>query len=96
MSYFTVSQEQIAQFREDGFLMIENMFSQEEIALAEKIARADKEKATQVRASKDTQGGESRLWLTSGTHREDSYNGFCHGQRIVRTMEKLLDNEAFL
>lgn len=96
MSYFTVSQEQIAQFREDGFLMVANMFSREEIDLAEKIARADKEKAAQVRASMDTKGGESRLWLTSETDREDIYNGFCHGLRIVGTMEKLLDDEVYL
>ncbi len=59
MSYFSVSAEQITQFRQDGFLLVENMFDAEEIGLLSRIARADREKAAQVRTTKDTQGGES-------------------------------------
>ena len=96
MNYFSVSQEQIKQFGRDGFLMVERLFDAREIGLLEKIARADKEKASQVNTARDARGGESRLWLSSETGREDIYNGFCHGRRIIDTMEKLLDDEVYL
>ena len=96
MNYFSVSQEQIKQFGRDGFLMVERLFDAREIGLLEKIARADKEKASQVNTARDARGGESRLWLSSETGREDIYNGFCHGRRIINTMEKLLDDEVYL
>ena len=46
-----------------------------------KIGRADTEKAKTVRAAKDAQGGESKLWLTSDV-KEDIYNAFAHGHTL--------------
>ena len=91
---FQISEAQIARFHEDGFLFVENLFDAEEMELLLKIGRADSEKTALVRAVKDAQGGESKLWLTAETDREDIYNGFCHGRRLVDTMEKLLGDDG--
>lgn len=93
---FSVSNAQIAQFQRDGFLMVPQLYDAEEMDLLLKIARADEEKAAIVRATKDADGGESKLWLTSDTDRDDVYNALCHGQRMVDTMAKLMGDEVYL
>ena len=74
MNTFQVSDAQIAQFQEDGFLMVEDLYDQEEMDLLLKIAKADPEKREMVRALNDNQGGQSKIWLTSDTEQEDIYN----------------------
>src|SRR5713226_7385085 len=96
MSRLQVTKDLIAQFQRDGYLLLPRLFDTEEMELLLRIGRADQEKAEQIHAAKDTQGGVARLWLTSDTHREDIYNGFCHCHRMVDTMESLMGDEVYL
>ena len=96
MYTYQLTDKQIAQFQEDGYLMVERLFDQEEMDLLLKIGKADQEKAALVHATKDAQGGESKLWLTSDTDRDDIYNGFCHCHRVVDTMEQVMNDEVYL
>lgn len=95
MAKFKLSKEQVGAFQRDGYIMIENLFDAEEMDLLLKIGRADQTKIKMVHAAKDTQGGESKLWLTSDLT-EDIYNGFVHCHRIADTMEKVLHDEVYL
>jgi len=95
-SFYTITDDDAAQFDRDGYLFVEDLYEAEEIELLSAIGRADEEKAELVHAAVDTKGGESKLWLTSDIDREDIYNGFCHGRRIVDTMERLLADEVYL
>jgi ectoine hydroxylase-related dioxygenase (phytanoyl-CoA dioxygenase family) len=61
-----------------------------------KIGKADQEKIALIHAMADKEGGTSKLWLTSETEREDIYNAFCHGRRIVGSMERLMGDEVYL
>ncbi|MFH1568213.1 MAG: phytanoyl-CoA dioxygenase family protein, partial [Gemmatimonadota bacterium] len=96
MPRFSPTPEHVAQFQQDGFLLVEGLYDPEEVDLLLKIGRADQEKASLVRARLDARGQESKLWLTSETGREDVYNAFCHGRRLVDTMERLLGDEVYL
>lgn len=96
MPTFVPTADQVTQFKRDGFLMVPDLYTPEEVELLLKIGRADQEKAAIVHAARDTQGGESKLWLTSDIDRQDIYNGFCHGRRLVETMEQLMDDEVYL
>ncbi|MBI1336462.1 MAG: phytanoyl-CoA dioxygenase family protein [Phycisphaera sp.] len=96
MKPFHATQSQVEQFQNDGYIMVEDLFTPREMELLLNIGRADQEKAKQVHAAKDTQGGESKLWLDSDTQRQDIYNGFCHSHRVVDTMAKLLRDEVYL
>src|SRR6266571_1585493 len=88
--------DQIAQFQQDGYLLVPRLFDTEEMELLLKIGRADQEKNAQVHAVADTEGGTSKLWLTADTERQDIYNGFCHSRRIVDAMERLMGDEVYL
>ena len=93
VSTFQVGQDQIHQFRQDG---VEDLYTPEEMDLLLHIGRTDPEKNEMVHASKDTDGRESKLWLTSDTDRDDIYNAICRGRRQVDTMEALMDDEVYL
>ena len=93
---FKLTEKQERQYQQDGYLMVENLYEQEEMDLLLAIARADQEKAALVRAAEDTKGRESKLWLTSDIDREDIYNAICHGHRMVDTLEKLMREEVYL
>ena len=64
---FQVSPAQIEQFQQDGYLIVEDLYSPEEMQLLLNICKNDTEKAEMVHAPKDTQVRESKLWLTSDT-----------------------------
>ncbi|MSR83864.1 MAG: phytanoyl-CoA dioxygenase family protein [Candidatus Latescibacteria bacterium] len=93
---FRVEKSLAAQFAQDGFIMVRTLFDAEEMDLLLKIGKADQEKAELVHAAIDAEGRESKIWLTSETERQDIYNGFCHGRRIVDAMEKLMGDEVYL
>ncbi len=96
MNRFQVTGDQITQFQQDGYLLVPALFDAEEMELLLKIGKADQEKTAKIHAVADTEGGTSKLWLTAETDRQDIYNGFCHGRRIVETMERLMGDEVYL
>jgi hypothetical protein len=93
---FQASPAQIEQFQRDGYLMVEDLYTPEEMELLLNIGKTDSEKAEMVHAPKDAEGRESKLWLTSDTEREDIYNAICHGHRLVDTMEAVMLDEVYL
>ena len=93
---FQLTIENKRKFQEDGYLLVEDLYDQEEMDLLLSIGKNDQEKASLVRAAEDTEGRESKLWLTSDTDREDIYNAICHGHRMVDTLEDMMDDEVYL
>ena len=93
---FQVSPAQIEQFQQDGYLIVEDLYSPEEMQLLLNIGKNDTEKAEMVHAPQDTPGRGGKLWLTSDTEREDIYNAICHGRRLVDTMEAVMLDEVYL
>jgi ectoine hydroxylase-related dioxygenase (phytanoyl-CoA dioxygenase family) len=93
---FKVTDEQIKQFQQDGYILVPGLYDAEEMELLMQIGKSDQEKAAQIRGMKDASGAESKIWLTDETDREDIYNAFVHGHRMVDTMEALMDDEVYL
>ncbi|MDA0839450.1 MAG: phytanoyl-CoA dioxygenase family protein [Planctomycetota bacterium] len=95
MQNFQLSEEQISQFNQDGYLMVESLFDEEETDLLLRFAKADMTKIDRVHAAKDTEGRESKLWLTSDA-KEDLYNAFVRCPRLAGTIERLMNDEVYL
>jgi ectoine hydroxylase-related dioxygenase (phytanoyl-CoA dioxygenase family) len=89
-----LSAEQIAQFHEDGYLLLPQYFDAEEVAMLLQTARTDREMLEHNIPVKDTAGRESRLslWNYPG---EDIYGMFARGNRIVTGAEQLLGGEVY-
>ena len=80
-------------FHQDGYLIVKNFFSSEEIKKLYSIATSDvvvKDNATNVT---DSSGKNSKLtlWFTPG---EDVYSMMLRSERMVDAASKLLDSDA--
>lgn len=94
MTPFVLSDAQLANYHEDGFLIVERLFDAEEIALLRNIARADQELDRQAASRRDGQGGVIRLSLRNELA-DDIYSAFVRCRRIAGTMERLLGGEVY-
>ena len=83
----------VKQFQEDGYLIVKNFYSSQEIQKLYSIATTDavvKDNATNVT---DSSGKNSKLtlWFTPG---EDVYSMMLRSQRMVDAATKLLDSDS--
>ena len=95
MSRFVCDESHVREFEEKGYLHVPGMFDEEEIGLLRDIARADQEKLESSRDANDASGRPSKIWLSS-EYREDVYNAFIRCPRMAGTMDRLLNDEAYL
>jgi ectoine hydroxylase len=91
---FTLSDSQLAQFHQDGYLIVARLFDREEIDLLGRIARADHELVQQSAGRRDGDGGIVRLSVRNALD-DDIYSAFVRCRRIVEAMERLLDGEVY-
>lgn len=91
---YPLSEQQIQSFHEDGFLVVLDLFDHEETELLLSSAKADvlvREHAFNV---KDKSGKNSKLslWNHPG---DDIWGTVCRCNRIVASMEQLLEGEVY-
>lgn len=95
MAGFQLTPGHVAAFQRDGFFIAENLLDAEEVAHLRQIARADKE-MTENRASRaDGEGGAVELVVKNELPEDSIYGAIVRSERIVRAMEKLLDDEVY-
>src|SRR5947207_9218414 len=94
MTAFTLTDDQVARFHEDGFFLVESLFDAEEIDLLRRIARADHQLVERAAGRRDGQGGVVKL-LVENELADDIYSAFVRCRRIVDTMERLLGGEVY-
>lgn len=94
MSVYQLTDGQIAEFSEDGYLIVHGLFDEEEIDLLYRIGKSDHALAQEAGERLDAAGGVSKLALR-GELREDIYSAFVRCHRIVNSMEQLLGGEVY-
>jgi len=89
-----LDQQQQAQFHQDGFVIVRQLFDQEEIDLLRESAKSDKAIEDNAFAKDDGEGGRIRLalWNHPG---DDIYGQFARCKRVVDSIEALLDDEIY-
>jgi ectoine hydroxylase len=94
MAKGVISQEEVRQYHEDGFLLIKEMLSPEEIGLLSRAAREDRILDQQSYGQADGEGGTVRLSLWN--HPTDTiYGAVARCESIVGSAEKLLGDEVY-
>jgi ectoine hydroxylase len=91
---FSISDDHLYRFHEDGYFIAERLFDAEEIDLLGQIARADHRLSQQAASRRDGQGGAIRLRVDNELN-DDIYAAFVRCRRLVDTMERLLDGEVY-
>ena len=89
-----LSDSQLAEYRRDGFLIVRQMFTPEEITLLGDTARRDKALDEHAIDRADSQGTASRLALWN--HPGDNiYGMFARSDTMVGAMSQILDDEPY-
>ena len=94
MPAFAITDNQIAQFHNDGFILVPEIFDTEEVALLRNIARADQRLMAETAKRLDAEGGVTTLSLRNDLP-EGIYSAIVRSRRMVDTMEKLLGGEVY-
>ena len=89
-----LTDSEVSRYRETGFVVIRQMFDQDEIGLLRRAAKRDKELDAHSVGRRDGEGGKVRLSLWN--HPGDTiYGTFARCESIVRSVEHLLGGEVY-
>jgi ectoine hydroxylase-related dioxygenase (phytanoyl-CoA dioxygenase family) len=89
-----LSNGQIAEYHEQGFVLARGFFDAAEIALLHRAAKEDRELDRHSFARADGEGGQVRLSLWN--HPGDSiYGMFARSESLVRSAEQILEGEVY-
>ena len=83
-----------ADYERDGFVVVNNLLSREEVELLSAIARADQVLAERAASRKDGANGVIRLSLSNDLG-DDIYSAIVRSRRIVGRMERFLGDEVY-
>ena len=86
--------QQIDEFAENGFLIVPQLFDQEESESLLRLAKSDAALLEEAYAKRDATGGESRLAVRNKLD-GSPYAAIVRSQRIVSTMQALLGDEVY-
>lgn len=89
-----LTDDQIAQFEEDGYLFVEGLLDTDETALLQEACRKDATLQNHAMAVRDSEGRRTNLslWNHPG---EDIYGMIARSERIVDPMERMLGDEVY-
>jgi ectoine hydroxylase len=89
-----ISDDRLAEYHENGYVLVRSQFDQEETELLRRAAKEDRELDQHSFGRGDGEGGTVRLSLWN--HPGDSlYGMFARSESIVNTAEKLLGGEVY-
>ncbi len=89
-----ISASQVEAFQRDGYIVVKNLFSVEEVQLLLATARGDRSVEDGALRRADGEGGITRLkvWNLEG---DDVYGLVARSRRVVETMRTLLGDEVY-
>jgi len=93
MSYFQLTEENIADYNRDGYAIIKNFLQTEEVNKLYKIATGDDTLQKHAFDLNDQSGKKTKLtlWYTPGN---DAYGLLTKSKRMVESVDKLMDGES--
>ena len=94
MPRFEMTEERFADYQRDGYLIVPRLFDEEEMQLLLQLAKNDRELSQGASDRLDAEGAVTRLSLRNDLD-DDIYSAIVRSERMVRTMEKLLDGEVY-
>lgn len=93
-SYFQIDNQAASGFSENGYLIVRNLFSQDEADDLLRIAKSDRELLSEAYAKKDAAGAQSRLAVRNELD-DSPYAAIVRSKRVVDTMQQLLGDEVY-
>jgi ectoine hydroxylase len=95
MGEFELTLDQIADFDDDGFFIVEGLLDTEEVDLLRDIARADQALVAGAASRADGEGGAVKVRVDNELGENDIYSAIVRSRRIIEVMESLLCDEVY-
>lgn len=95
MTGFQLSSQQTAQFQDEGYLIVRQIFSEAEMGGLIAYARGDAALMGESYVRNDGQGGETRLAVRNDLDEQSLYTAIVRSRRIAATMAELLGDEVY-
>jgi ectoine hydroxylase-related dioxygenase (phytanoyl-CoA dioxygenase family) len=92
--FFQVQDSHQRQFQTDGYILVPQLFSAEEMSLLNRYARADQQVAAKATSRADAQGGTTTLSL-SNVLEDNLYSAVVRSRRVAENMARLLGDEVY-
>ena len=89
-----LSPAQVEQYQQNGYVIIENYFTPQEMDRLLQTARADQQLAASATDRHDAEGRVSRLSLRFDLS-DDIYSTYARCKRLVEPMQQLIGGEVF-
>ncbi len=88
-----INETEVSSFHRDGYVIVKNFFSKEEIDKLYSIAISDNVVKTNALDLNDQTGKKTKLtlWFTPG---DDVYSYMLRSERMVNSVAKLLDSDS--
>lgn len=94
MTYFRATDQDVANFREQGFVLARKLFSDTEAQLLSQYARADQAIAANATTRSDAAGGQTTLSLSNEVQ-DDLYGAVVRSRRVAENMSAFLGDEVY-
>ena len=94
MTFFTATPESQREFNDQGYVLVQNLFSPTEIGMFSRYARADQQIAARATSRTDAQGGTTKLALSNDLE-DNLYAAVVRSHRVANNMATLLGDEVY-
>jgi ectoine hydroxylase-related dioxygenase (phytanoyl-CoA dioxygenase family) len=95
MLNFHLTDEQISDFHDTGYLLVRELFDAEEMAALLSYAKGDEVLASESYVRRDARGAETRLALRNDLDDTSIYTSIVRSRRVAHTMQQLLGDEVY-
>ncbi len=95
MNPFPLSIQEVAQYHSEGFVVVRDLLSPEQLRLLRDVARADRQLASEASSRADGEGGSIRLVVRNDLPRDTIYGAIVRNERIVSMCTQLLGDEVY-
>ena len=89
------TEERIASFQQDGYVIVPDLLSEEDSRLLRTIARLDRDLASARTSRQDGEGGSVDLVVRNDLPEDSIYGAIVRMEPLVRLMESLLGDEVY-
>ena len=95
MSGFELTVEQLEQFDDDGYVILDELLDEEEVDLLSQIARADHQLTQDVASRGDGEGGAIDLVVRNEVEADTIYGAILSSESLVNAVETVLGDEVY-
>lgn len=95
MSFIELTAEQVADFDDDGYVVVKNFLDQQEVDLLREIAKTDQEISKNRTGRADGEGGSVDLVVNNELPADSIYSAIVRSEHLIQAMETLLVGEVY-